>query len=100
VSKQKRGKRFWRITMLLHGKEKLIAEIPTTHITERQLENLLTTLFAKHTLSDLEIVDTHRRANTKGYRNMMPVIWQRTKLNTVIVQDGSNWVQAQLVVSD
>ena len=86
--------------MLLKGEDRVIAEIPTTHITEGQVERLITTLFAVHTLTDDEIVDSHVRANTKQYRNLLSVQWHRSQPPiSVIVSDGSNWVHAGVIPS-
>ena len=70
---KKKGGRFWRITMMKHHNESIVAEIPTTQITQGELKTLLKTLYAKHFLTDDEIVDSHVRKNTKRYRNLIPL---------------------------
>ena len=73
----------------------MIDEVPTTHITEERMRSLLKMLFAKHTLSDREIVVSHLRANVKRHRNLMAVheFCSQDPIS-FMVTDGSNWVHA------
>ena len=96
MSKQQR--RFWRITLYRRGKEQVIDEVPTTHISEERIRSLLKMLFAKHTLTDEEIVVAHLRANVKRHRNLMTVHEFRSQDPiSFMVSDGSNWVHAIVV---
>jgi hypothetical protein len=90
--------RFWRITMLYRGKETLIADVPTTHITEERLLTLMKMVFAKYTLTDREIVGCHLRTKVKGHRNLLRVQpFQSQDPISFMVCDGSNWVHAIVV---
>ena len=95
----KKQQRFWKITLHKRGKETQIAEIPTTHITTEQVKRLLKTLFAKHTLTDDEIVACHLRGNVKWHRNLMEVreFCSQDPIS-FMVSDGSNWVHAIVVI--
>jgi hypothetical protein len=91
-------RRFWRVTMMYRGSETLIGEIPTTHITEERLQQLMRMVFAKHTLTDQEIVACHLRSNVKQHRNLLTVQEYRSRDPiSFMVCDGSNWVHAIVV---
>jgi hypothetical protein len=95
--KKKKG-RFWRITMMNRHKESVLAEIPTTHITEGQLITLLKTLYSKHFLTDNEIVDSHVRKNTNRYRNLIPVHpYHSHDPISYMLPSGGDWVHAIVV---
>ncbi len=65
--------RFWRIE-LEEGMKKLSSMIvPTGQITEKNLEELMRTLFAKHILNDEEILSTLCRKNTKRYEGLINI---------------------------
>ncbi|MFM9965148.1 MAG: hypothetical protein ACKV2Q_28455 [Planctomycetaceae bacterium] len=70
---KKQRRRFWRISLYKHGNDEVVAEIPTTHITERRVIALLKMLYAKHWLTNEEIVVSHLRGNVKRHRSMMSV---------------------------
>jgi hypothetical protein len=96
MSEQRR--RFWRITMMYHGTETLIGEVPTPHITEERLQALMRMVFAKHTLTDEEIVGCRLRPNVKQHRNLLAVHRYRSQDPiSFMVGDGSNWVHAIVV---
>ena len=92
--------RFWRITMMYHGSDRLIGEIPITHITVGRLQSLMRMVFAKHTLTDEEIVRCHLRANVKRHCDLLTIHEYRSHDPiSFMVGDGSNWVHA-IVVRD
>src|SRR5438874_12941731 len=87
--------RFWRITMMKRHEESVVAEIPTSHITEGQLITLLKTLYAKHFLTDTETVDSHVRKKTKRYRNLIPVhSYLSQDPISYVLPSGGDWVHA------
>jgi hypothetical protein len=91
-------KRFWRISLLFHGVESVIGEVPITHITETSLLELLKMLFAKHTLTDEEILACQLRANVKRHRNLIRIQESRSQDPiSFMISDGSNWVNAIVV---
>lgn len=96
MSAQRR--RFWRITMMYHGTETLIADVPTTHITEQRLKAVIKMVFAKHTLTDEEILDCHLRSNVRRHRDLLTVE-EHTSQDPIsfVLGDGSNWVHAIVV---
>jgi hypothetical protein len=95
---KKQGRRCWRITLLKRGQERLIDEIPTTHITVGGIQLLLKMLFAKYTLSDTEIVETHLRGNVKRHHDHLHVQEFRSHDPiSMMISDGSNWVHAIVV---
>ena len=67
-----RQKRFWLITKYRNGEETVVARIPTTHISERGIQELIATLYA-HWLTQEEIVRSHLRANVKEYHNHLEI---------------------------
>ncbi len=84
--------------MMYHGSETLISEVPTTHITEQGLQTLMRMVFAKHTLTDEEIVGCHLRANVKRHRDLLTVHGYRSQDPiSFMVGNGSNWVHAIVV---
>jgi hypothetical protein len=94
----KRSGRFWRITVMYHGKEQVIEELPTTHITPSGLVDAMKMLFAKYTLTDQEIVLSQLRRNVKRHRNLINVqLYNNQDPISYMIGDGSNWVLAIVV---
>ncbi len=90
--------RFWRITLYKHGNEEVVDEIPTTHISEQRVIALLKMLYAKHWLTDEEIVVSHLRGNVKRHRSMMSVDEFRSEDPiSFLIHGGSGWVHAIVV---
>jgi hypothetical protein len=74
----KRQKRFWLVTKYERGKETIVARIPTTHISDRGIQELIAMLYA-HWLTEEDIVRSHLRPNVKEYYNHLGVRHQRTR---------------------
>lgn len=67
------NKKFWIIEH--YDSTTLIAEhkIPYGQISEKQLENLLKTLTAKHSLNEEETISSYLKKNTKKYNDFLEV---------------------------
>lgn len=94
----KKNSRFWRITLMKQHMESVVAEIPTTHITDRKLVALLKMLFVKHFLTDEEAVAAHLCKTTKRYRNLIPVQAHHSQDPiSYMLPSGGDWIHAIVV---
>lgn len=69
----RKSQRIWCVTLMHRGKESHIADIPTTHITDDGLMSLMKMIYAKHSLTDEEIVGCNLRGNVKNYRPLLKI---------------------------
>ena len=97
-STSKRPERIWCVTFMQRGKETHIADIPTTHITEGSLMSLMQMIYAKHSLTDEEIVCCNLRANMRKYRPLLKITAYRSQDPISFrIASGGTWVHAIVV---
>ncbi len=90
--------RNWCITLMHRGKETLIADIPTTHISEERIKALMQMVYAKYSLTDEEIACCHLRGNVKRHRNLLKIVEYREEDPIkFMLAYGSTWVHAIVV---
>lgn len=83
---------------MFRSKERFVANIPATHITESQLRRLLEILYSKLVLANHEIVRSCIRSNVRESNNLLAVNEYRNKGYLISYQIGlSEHVYAQLV---
>ena len=110
---KRKSRRFWRVTQYYKHKEILVAQIPTTHISEGRLLSLMQTLYAKMWLTDEEIVRSFLRGNIREaqdrlvintYRSQDPISFQigdSNRVHAVVVRPGDPlWKEVERTVFD
>lgn len=84
TARRKNSGRIWCVTLRYVGTETHVADIPTTHIGEERLKDLMRMIYAKYILSDDEIVRCFLKGAVKKHRDLLTVHEYRFKTRSVL----------------